>query len=108
MPRWFHCPYLNAEVELTDEREQYVRSKHSDLLTTGFGVVQGVLADPDMVQPDQQFPRTLIFSRWYDDDVLRRHAVVAVVTDEGTARHWIVTGFTARRVPERDVIWRRG
>jgi hypothetical protein len=28
----FPCPYLNADVELTEERETHIRGKHPDLL----------------------------------------------------------------------------
>ena len=28
----FPCPYLKAEVELTDEREQHIAERHPDLL----------------------------------------------------------------------------
>ena len=28
----FFCPYLSAEVELTNEREQHIQETHPDLL----------------------------------------------------------------------------
>jgi len=28
----FHCPYLNAQIELTDERERHIAERHPDLL----------------------------------------------------------------------------
>jgi hypothetical protein len=29
---WFPCPYLSAEVELTEERERHIAERHPDLL----------------------------------------------------------------------------
>ena len=108
MARSFDCPYLGAQVELTDEREAHVRQKHSDLLARGFDLITLALADPDLIRRDPQAPNTLKFSRWYDEGDRGRHAVVIVVRDQATAaRNWVVTAFPARRIPEGDVIWRR-
>jgi hypothetical protein len=95
-------------VELTDEREGHIREKHADVLEGGFDLLALVLAEPDLVRRDAQAPNTLKFSRWYDGDDRGRYAVVIVVRDQGTAtRNWVVTAFSARRIPEGDVIWRR-
>jgi hypothetical protein len=108
MARWFECPYLGGEAELTDEREAHIRQKHSDVLARGFDLIALVLAEPDVVRLDPQGPNTLKFSRWYDEGGHGRHAVVIVVRDQAAAaRNWIVTAFPARRIPEGDVIWRR-
>ncbi len=29
---WLGCPYLESNVELTDEREQHIAARHPDLL----------------------------------------------------------------------------
>ena len=112
MARWFECAYLGGPVELTDERESHVLEYHPGLLASGYDLIITVLSDPDLIREDPDAPvATLLFSRWYDVPTHRRggrHAVVAVVigTEPGW-RHWIVTAYVARRVPERDVIWRR-
>ena len=98
-------------MELTDEREAHIRLEHPELLANGFDLMSWTLADPDVIREDVDSADTLLFSRWYDVPTHRRggrHAVVAVVIDAGASpRTWIVTAYVARRVPERDVIWRR-
>ncbi|MEG5059453.1 hypothetical protein QUB60_16020 [Microcoleus sp. A2-C5] len=34
MTTQFFCPYLDSEVELTEEREQHIAETHPDLLPT--------------------------------------------------------------------------
>jgi hypothetical protein len=111
MARWFECPYLGESVELTDEREAHVRAYHPELLASGYDLVDATLTEPDLIREDADRADTLLFSRWYDEPAHRRggrYAVVAVVIDRAPVpRNWIITAYVARRVPERDVIWRR-
>jgi hypothetical protein len=104
--RYFDCPHLGAQVELTDEREQHIRSLHPEVLTAGRDIIGRTLADPDLVRRDMRDPdNTRLFSRWYDDVRGGRQAIIAVVSEPG--RHWIATAFTAREVEERDIEWTR-
>jgi hypothetical protein len=49
-----------------------------------------------------------LFSKWYADLRNGRHVVVVVVGEGGTtARHWIVTAYTARTLGEGEVEWQR-
>jgi hypothetical protein len=49
-----------------------------------------------------------LFSKWYTDLRNGRHVVVVVVGEGGTtARHWIVTAYTARTLGEGEVAWQR-
>ena len=40
------CPYLNAAVELTDEREAHIKEKHPELLSQHRDHLIHTLADP--------------------------------------------------------------
>lgn len=42
----FKCPYLNGEVELTDEREEHIAQTHPDLLPEHLPQLKQTLADP--------------------------------------------------------------
>ena len=47
------CPYLNAQVELTDER-RHILEKHPDLLPGHLAWIAGAVAEPDEVRRDQR------------------------------------------------------
>lgn len=102
------CPHLNAQVELTAERERHIAEHHPDLLPAQRGLLDRVLADPDEVRWDASYPSTRLFVRRFADAVAGRNVVVVVVTGEPPdTRHWIVTAFTSRRPPKGDVEWKR-
>jgi hypothetical protein len=102
------CPHLGARVELTDERQQHILSKHPELLPTHFGLITETVADPDEVRRDQRFPATRIFSRWYPNVERGKHIVVVIVTDaEPNERHWIVSAYMTRRVRQGVTEWKR-
>ena len=61
------CPYLNADVELTDEREAHIREKHPELLPEHRDHLIQTLADPDDVRRDTRFPNSQLFSHWFPD-----------------------------------------
>jgi len=41
------CPYLNGEVELTDEREHHIAERHPDLLPDYRHLIAETLSRPD-------------------------------------------------------------
>jgi len=65
---FFPCPYLNAAVELTEEREQHIARHHPDLLPKYRDQLAETLADPDQVRSSQRMEDARLFSRWYDID----------------------------------------
>lgn len=73
----FPCPYLAAEIELTEERERHIAERHPDLLPEYREQIADTLADPDQSEPDPM------------------------------ARHWIVTAYLARRLAEGGVEWQQ-
>ena len=77
----FPCPYLNAEVELTEERERHVAERHPDVLPEHRGQMAETLADPDQVRSSRRYGNAKLFSRWYTDEQRGKHLVVVVVSE---------------------------
>ena len=105
----FLCPYLNAPVELTDERERHIAERHPDLLPEHRQCIVDTLDDPDQVRRSTCFAGARLFSRWFESVRGGKHVVVVVVSglDPG-ARHWIITAYLARRLAGGEVEWKRG
>ena len=102
------CPYLQSEIELTEERERHIAERHPDLLPEHRDRIADTLDRPDQVRRSTRFGSARLFSRWYDDVRLGKHVVVVVVSElEPTERHWIVTAYIARRLAEGELEWRR-
>lgn len=88
----FHCPYLQSDVELTDERELHIRAQHPDLLPAYCDKIGEALADPDQIRRSERFTDARLFTRWFDDVRDGKYVVVVVVTDATpNERHWIIT-----------------
>ena len=104
----FQCPYLNSEVELTDERESHILERHPDLLPNARALIETTLSEPDEVRRSTRFSSGRLFSRWFD--ILRggKHVVVVVISDSASIdRHWIITAYIARRLSEGVPEWKR-
>jgi hypothetical protein len=104
----FPCPYLEAEVELTAEREVHISERHPDLLPEHRQRIAEVLADPEEVRRSARFGNARLFSRWYTDIKNGKHVVVVVVSDLAVQkRHWIVTAYLTRKLIEGETEWSR-
>lgn len=104
----FACPYLQGEVEWTQERERHTAERHPDLLPQHRDKVAVALADPEQVRRSKRFGNARLFSRWYPELHDGKHLVAVVVTDPAPAlRHWLVTAYIARRLVEGEVEWTR-
>ena len=102
------CPYLKADVELSEERERHIAERHPDLLPEHRQRVTEVLADPDQVRRSLRFGRARLFSRWYTDLQRGRHVVVVVVSEPGPSkRHWIITAYITAKLVKGEVEWKR-
>jgi hypothetical protein len=105
---FFECPYLASHVELTDERRAHITSNHGDLLPQHEDRLAVTLREPDEIRIDRDYPRTRLFVRWFPDLMGGKLVVAAVVTDPPPAqRHWVVTGFIARKPAHGELEWRR-
>ena len=108
MIRSFPCPYLDAEVEWTEERERHIADRHPELLPEHRPRIAETLAGPDRVHRSARFGNARLFSRWYSDLRGGKYVVVAVVSEPARAgRHWIITAYIARRLAEGEAEWKR-
>jgi hypothetical protein len=76
---YFPCPYLKAQVELTDEREWHIAERHPDLLPEHRQRIADTLTDPDQVRRSTRFANVRLFSRWFESVRGGKHVVVVVV-----------------------------
>lgn len=108
MLRRFPCPYLNGEVELTEERERHITERHPDLLPEYRPCLAETLAAPDQVRTSARFGRAKLFSRWYTDVRQGKHVVVVVVSEHSPPeRHWIITAYLTSKLAQGGVEWQR-
>jgi hypothetical protein len=62
----FPCPYLNGQVELTEERERHIVERHPDLLPEHLERLERLaetLSAPDQVRRSSRFGSAKLFSR---------------------------------------------
>ena len=104
----FPCPYLNAQVELTDEREQHIADRHPDLLPEHRQRIADTLADPDQVRRSTRFANARLFSRWFDSVRGGKYVVVVIVSELAPVdRYWVITAYIARKLAEGDIEWKK-
>jgi hypothetical protein len=104
---WFPCPYLEGEVELTQERETHIRDRHPDLLPNYRDHMRTTVADPDQVRRSARSVHARLFSRWFDDMMGGKHVVVVVVSEVAARRLWVITAYLVRRLGQGDIEWKR-
>jgi hypothetical protein len=105
---YFPCPYLQSQVELTEERERHIAERHPELLPDERDRIAETLADPDQVRRSMRLGSACLFSRWFQSLRGGKYVVVVVVAEGGpTQRHWIVTAYVARNLAEGEVEWKR-
>lgn len=104
---WLRCPYLDGQVELTDERRAHIERRHPEVLPQHWDWLVETVLDPDRVLVDADYPNTRLLVRWYDDVSDGSHVVVAVVSTPEPPRHWIVTAMLVSREVKGDVEWQR-
>ena len=103
------CPYLDTDVELSEDRERHIGSHHPDLLPGCRGRMIETVADPDQVRRSTRAGNAKLFSKWYADFRGGKYVVVVVVSDPGQKTHpWIITAYVARTLKEGEIEWRKG
>ena len=104
----FPCPYLDAEVELTDERERHIVERHPDLLPEHRQLIVDTLANPDQVRRSTRFASARLFTRWFESVRGGKYVVVVIVSESAPGgRHWIITAYIARKLAEGEIEWKR-
>ena len=97
----FHCPYLSAYVELSNERERHIGENHPDLFPEYKEEIVEVIGKPDRVRISERIKSARLFSRWFDNKRGGKHIVVVVMTDiQPRKRHWIATAYITRRLSQ--------
>ena len=99
------CPYLQSEVELSDERERHIAERHPDLLPEHRDLIAGTLAHPDQIRRSKRFGAARLFSKWYVDLKGGKHVVVVVVGAGDASRHWVITAYITRSLPAGEIEW---
>jgi hypothetical protein len=108
MTTHFHCPYLNAQVELTDERERHIAERHPDLLPEHRQRIADTLVAPDQVRRSARFASARLFTRWFESVRGGKYVVVVVVSESApSGRHWIITAYIARKLAKGEIEWKR-
>jgi hypothetical protein len=102
------CPYLSADVELTEERQQHIQDNHPDLLPEHIGKIADTRLDPDQILCSSRFSQAQSFVRWFESVRGGKYIVAVVVGDGGRDdRHWIVTAYIARKLSGGVLEWQR-
>jgi len=104
----FPCPYLEGDVELTDEREQHISATHPDLLPEYLPQLIKTLADPDQVRRSTRMDNALLIARRFETIKEGKYVVVVVVTEHSlTNRNWIITAYLARKLTGGTLKWQK-
>ncbi|MBS1786851.1 MAG: hypothetical protein JST85_03975 [Acidobacteria bacterium] len=103
----FPCPYLQAEVEMTDEREQHIAEQHPDILPEHLDELAETLAVPDQIRRSARFNNARLFTRWFDNVRDGKHIVVVVTDAAPNERHWVITAYIARKLAGGVIEWTR-
>lgn len=106
---FFPCPYLNGNVELTDERETHITLRHPDLLPSYRECIHDTLVLPDEVRRSSRIGNARLFSRWFEWLRGGKYVVVVVVSNPiPVERHWIVTAYMTNRLTKGgNIEWKR-
>ena len=105
--RRFVCPYLGAEVDLSDERQRHIAERHPDFLPAYEDRLATTLLDPDQVRRSSRFAAARLFSRWHNDVNDGKNIVVVVVSEAENGRHWVITAYMTGRLAPGDIEWQR-
>jgi hypothetical protein len=103
----FRCPYFQADVELTDERERHIAERHPDLLPAYRALLAATLANPDQIRISKRFTNARLFSKWYDELKGGKYIAIVVLSADDGSRHWVITAYMSRRLVSGDIEWAR-
>src|SRR5438270_361563 len=103
----FKCPYLGAEVELSDERLRHILERHPELEDRLLELMLQTLQDPDEVRRSARSADAKLFCRCYSSEAGGKYFVAVVVSTVTAARSWVVTAYSARKLAGGVVEWKR-
>ena len=110
MEERFWCPYLGADVALTDERVAHMHNGHPEVSRLDSGTFGEVIGDPDRIM--SRSDGSVLFVREAVSSGSRHWHVVAVRRgtsngDPAKLRYWVVTAWTTRRTGTWSILWTR-
>ena len=101
MSRLFRCPYLDADVVLSEARERHIIEKHPGTLPEYLGQMTETVSNPDEIRQSDRDPEALMFCKWFDTIRTGRYLIAVVIHEGNPQLPWIVTAYTARKVSRR-------
>ena len=101
------CAYLDADVELTDQREAHIRQRHADLLPVHRPLLIQAVADPEIVLRSRRFRGALVFCRWFPGLLGGKYIAAVVSADEPSTRRWLVTAYISRKLVSGETAWQK-
>jgi hypothetical protein len=99
---WLPCPYLSADVELTDERVAHIRSTHPAEAQHILDGLSLVVREPESVYVRAGGEDQYLLARKVDLPTGSKHIVVIVVRQDESKRLWVITAFITRRLSGGD------
>ncbi|HUP53078.1 MAG TPA: hypothetical protein VM198_11410 [Longimicrobiales bacterium] len=104
----YACPYLNSDVELSEERARHIAERHPDLLPAHAERIAQFLEEPDLVRRSGRLGSARLFSRFFPGGSSEKHVVVVIVSEvEPSPRHWVITAYQARKLSGGEIEWER-
>jgi hypothetical protein len=102
---WLSCPYLGADVELTEERWAHIRDRHRYFKAHERSLNGGLLERPDEVrQRSTESDEFLLVRRF--QELVPGIAVAVIRFDRTNTRWWVVTAYRSDEWPQvGDVLW---
>jgi len=108
MPMRYSCPYLQGEVELTEERENHISERHPELIPEYRWCIAETLSNPDTVRRSTRFGNARMFCRWFDNVRKGKYVVIVVVSDDAPeGRHWVITAYITRNISGGVIEWKK-
>jgi len=98
---WYNCPYLKAQVELTDERREHIINRHPDVKPF-LDLLGEVVEFPDEIRRSQRDPNTLIFYRLYRELLGGKNLAVVVKIDH---RAFVLSAYLTRTRVNGEMLW---
>jgi len=104
----YPCPYLENNVEMTDERRTHIQTHHPDLIPEYESCIAKTLYDPDLIRTSSRYSNAKIFSKWFNSVKKGKYIVVVVVSDSYPhERHWIITSYISRKLSKGGILWKK-
>jgi len=90
---------------MTEERERHIGDRHPELLPRIRERISLTLEKPDEVRRSPRSASARLFSRWFDDILGGKPAVV--VREVRPRRHWVITAYVVSKLGSGAVEWTR-